>query len=107
MNSAASWAAIVVALISALGAWAAQRSARSATTVSEKTKAETEAYIRARKMDVETIERQDKELDELRRRDEARELAIRELRVDNEKLHNENIALRRRVAALERQGEEP
>lgn len=103
MNQATSWAAIIVAIISALGAWAAQRSARSASVVSEKTKAETEAYGRARKMDVETIERQDKEINELVERDKVRELAIRELRVDNERLHTENVTLRRRVAALERQ----
>ena len=98
-----SLAAVIVAIVGALGAWAAARSARSASLISEKTKAEQEAYARARKMDVETIERQDKEIAELRDLDAARELAIRELRQDNQRLHEENAALRRRVTTLEEQ----
>lgn len=92
--TATSWAAIAVAIISALGAWAAQRSAKSASTVSEKTKAETEAYIRARDMDVKTIERQDKEIETLRE-------DVDNLTNDNRRLHAENVALRRRVDSLE------
>jgi FtsZ-binding cell division protein ZapB len=121
--SATDWATIgatvIVAVISALAALASQRSARNAahysansSVMNERIKAETDAYNRARKMDIETIERQDKEIEELRQRDEVREIAIRDLRRDNEKLHIEaeqlrrdNAALQRRVAVLEQQGE--
>lgn len=65
---------ILVALITTLGAWATQRSASKALHKNARFTAETEAYDRARKLDVATIERQDKEYEEL----EARYKALRE-----------------------------
>lgn len=63
-------ASILVALIAAFGAWAAQKSAAKAnktnTQVSGRLEAEREAYERARAFDLRTIERQDQELRELR-----------------------------------------
>jgi predicted nuclease with TOPRIM domain len=53
-----------------------------------RTTAETEAYIRARNMDVETIKRQDLELTSLRQRVRS--------------LEDENDALRKRMSELER-----
>ncbi len=95
-------AAIVVALISVLSAWLAGRAARTAAKFSadasmsnEKIKAETEAYARARKMDTDTIKRQDEELEELREE-------VKSLKEDNRALHRQNEALRTRVASLER-----
>lgn len=95
-------AAIVVAFISVLSAWLAGRAARSAakfsadaSTSNEKIKAETEAYDRARKMDIATIKRQDEELDELR-------AEVKSLKEDNRTLHRQNEALRSRVSTLER-----
>jgi peptidoglycan hydrolase CwlO-like protein len=61
---------VIIAIIAALGAWAAQRAAAKAstanTTVSGRLDAERGAYERARAFDVATIERQDHELKELR-----------------------------------------
>lgn len=62
--------AILVAIIAALGAWAAQRSAAKAsafnTETSGRLEAERNAYERARAFDVDTINRQSRELEELR-----------------------------------------
>jgi predicted RNase H-like nuclease (RuvC/YqgF family) len=84
----------VVALIGVVSAWLSARAARNAakfsadaSTANEKAKAETDAYHRARKMDIETIERQDAE--------------IRELIDKVRHLEEENRALRTRVAILE------
>lgn len=100
---AANWAAIIVAIVSvvsaALSGRAAQKAAQSsshATISNARTQAETEAYNRARKMDIETIDRQDKELEELR-------IQVRNVKLDNERLHEDNDRLRRRVTALEQQ----
>lgn len=93
------WATIGVALIALVSAVLSGRSAANASKYSSRTQAETEAYNRARKMDVETIERQDKELTEL---DEKYKF----LRLDNERLHEDNDRLRRRVSRLERKLEE-
>jgi len=100
------WAVIIVALISVMSAVLAGRSARKAakydsdaSIMNSKTLAETEAYNRARKMDIETIERQDRDLDLLR-------LKVRALQEDNDRLHEENRLLKRRVAKLEQNQEE-
>lgn len=62
--------AVIVAIIAALGAWAAQRSATRAsrfnTETSGRLEAERNAYERARSFDVDTIARQGRELSELR-----------------------------------------
>jgi predicted RNase H-like nuclease (RuvC/YqgF family) len=90
------WATIGVAFIALISAILSGRSAANASKYSTRTQAETEAYNRARKMDVETIERQDKELAEL---DEKYKF----LKQDNERLHEDNDRLRRRVSRLERE----
>lgn len=97
-----------MALIAALTSWASQRSAAKAakfnadaSKATEKEKLEAESYNRARTMDLKTIERQDQEIEELKEdlADLKKELV--EVRVDNQRLHQENLALRRRVTVLE------
>jgi predicted RNase H-like nuclease (RuvC/YqgF family) len=112
------WAAIFVALISVISAALAGRAARAAakynsdaSVASTRAQAETEAYSRARKMDIETIERQDKEIEELvdanfrlnarckeleRKQQEDREL----IRTQQEEIQS----LKRRVARLTPEG---
>lgn len=90
--------AIVVALIAAAAAIAAQRAAAKATLsgtiVTSRTNMETEAYERARRMDVETIERQDEELIEARRE-------IADLKTEVAKLREEMAEMRRRQSSIE------
>lgn len=78
---------ILVAVIAALGAWAAQRSAARAsrinTSVSGRLEAEKNAYERARAFDIQTIERQDAEIAELQ---EANEVLRNELKRVKERL---------------------
>jgi septal ring factor EnvC (AmiA/AmiB activator) len=110
----ASWALVLVALISVLSAFLSGRAARSAaklssdaTIVNSRTQAETEAYNRARKMDIETIERQDHEIAEIRENSEKLREKVRTLTIDNERIHEDNDRLRRRITALELQIGEP
>jgi hypothetical protein len=107
------WALIIVALVSLTSAVLAGRSARKAaqydsdaSVMNSKTLAETEAYNRARKMDVETIERQDKEIDEIYEQNRNLRIKVRELQIDNERIHEENRILKQRVARLEKYQEE-
>lgn len=111
------WAIIIVALISVLSAIFSGRSAKAAakynsdaSVMNSRTMAETEAYERARRMDIATIERQDEEIAEIREnaeklRDKVRTLMQHntQLREDNQKLHQDNETLRRRIARLETQ----
>jgi len=100
------WAIVIVALISVISAYLSGKAARNAakynsdaSMASAKIQAETEAYNRARKMDIETIKRQDEEIEELRKNG-------RELREKVRGLLAENEALKRRVSVLEQmQGE--
>lgn len=82
---------VIVALIAAFGAWAAQRAAARATrlnnTVSSRLDAERGAYERARAFDIQTIERQNAEI-----------LILRE---SNDRLRTELILVAKRVAHLE------
>lgn len=88
------WAAIIVASLSLLaGLWTARQSAK-ASTVSVRTQAETEAYNRARKMDTETIEKQEKKIEKL----EAR---VQHLEDQNDMLEQDNDRLRNRINRLE------
>jgi TolA-binding protein len=57
---------ILVAIVAALGAWAAQRSAAKASAAGSRFEAEKEAYERARDFDTETINRLKEENQELR-----------------------------------------
>lgn len=75
---------------------------------------EKEAYDRARKFDIETIERQDAELAELRRDlTEANELInvaraeARAARAEVREMRMEKDRLRERIAVLERMNREP
>lgn len=120
--NAGNWAAIITSLIAVAGAWAASRNARQAaeknavvvsTTDLEKARmaAETEAYNRARKMDIETIERQEKELILLREQNgrlgvvqiqnEHLNDDVKRVAADNEELHKQNEKLRHEVRTLE------
>lgn len=112
-----SWAGVVVALIGVISAWLSGRSARAAakynadaSMASNKAQAETEAYQRARNMDLKTIQRQDEEIEEIRINSEKLREKVRtliqdneRLRTDNQRLHDDNDALRRRVSRLEQQ----
>jgi FtsZ-binding cell division protein ZapB len=104
------WAGVAIAIVSLITAWLSGRSARAAakysadsSTTNSRILAETEAYKRARAMDVETIERQGKEIDEIREQNRALRAKVRELIASNEKLLEENIDLRRRLTVLEHQ----
>lgn len=83
--------AIFVALIAAIGAWAAQnsasRSSRINNEVSSRLNAEEQAYQRARDFDIKTIERQDEE--------------IKELQTENKALRDEIFKLKSRLYVLE------
>lgn len=96
-----SWSGVVVALIGVISAWLSARAARNAakfsadaSTSNERTKAEADAYQRARKMDIETIERQDQEIRELHEE-------MRALKEENRALKQQSEALRARVTSLE------
>jgi hypothetical protein len=83
--------AIIVAAIAALGAWAAQRSTAKANkaglVVSKRLDAEHGAYERARAFDIQTILRQDEE--------------IEELKADNQALKDEMKLIKARLYKLE------
>jgi len=103
------WATVIVASISVASAALSGRAAKiaskytsTASVINSKTQAETEAYNRARKMDIETIQRQDEELKELQEKYAALEVKYNELKVDSERMNEDNDRLRRRVSRLER-----
>lgn len=89
------WAAIIVAALSLLAGLYTARQASKASTTSVRTQAETEAYERARKMDTETIGKQEKKIERL----EAR---VEHLEEQNDMLEQDNDRLRNRVNRLER-----
>lgn len=93
--TASLWATIIVAVISVGSAVFSGRAAKYGS----RTQAETEAYIRARKIDTETIDRQEKQLEKLRER-------VLILEASEERLNEDNDRLRSRVSALERKVEE-
>jgi predicted RNase H-like nuclease (RuvC/YqgF family) len=85
----------IVAAIGVISAWLSGRSAKKAAQASAeasmantRTQAETEAYNRARKMDIETINRQEAE--------------IKKLQDQVQVLEAENALLKERVRLLER-----
>ena len=83
--------AIVVAIIAAFGAWAAQRvtakASRSNNIASTRLEAEKGAYERARALDIQTIDRQNDD--------------IIQLRTANEELRTDLLVVEKRVAHLE------
>lgn len=82
---------VLVAIISFVSAWASQRAANKASTTNVQTETrvdmEREAYVRARKFDMDTITRQDGELKELRKR-------VSDLEQNEEKLEHEIESLK-------------
>jgi TolA-binding protein len=96
-------ASVIVAAIAALSAYASQRNASRASTINTQATSrvdmEKEAYERARQFDTDTIERQDKEIQELRQ-----EIAVLKAahRKELEEFREENRRLRLRVVRLER-----
>lgn len=103
------WVAVAVGSVSAVSAWLAGRSAKKASEFNTKTTAETEAYNRARQMDIETLDRQKRDLTEIRENNKEIREKLREMKLENDKLkednrvlHEENAILRRRVARLEK-----
>lgn len=84
--------AVLVAVIAAIGAWAAQHSAAKASkvnaTVSGRLEAERGAYERARAFDIQTIAHQQQEIDNLREANlrltkELRSVKLRLARIEN------------------------
>ena len=107
------FALIIVAAISVLSALLSGRSARKAAKydadaeiTNSRTLAETEAYNRARQMDIQTITRQDNEIDEIREQNRKLRVRVRELQNDNDDLREQNRGLTQRIARLERYQEE-
>lgn len=91
-------ASIIVSIIAAGSAYASQRAASKASTkkveTSSRTRMEEEAFERARKFDIDTIQRQDAEiLDVLNKNKELNE-DIKILHTDNLQLHADNEKLR-------------
>lgn len=86
---------IIVSIIAALGGWLAARAAANATvknvSTSSRVEMEKEAYERARKLDTDTIARQDEELEELRTNQRAINEDVKLVNRENERLHRENI----------------
>ena len=74
---------IIVALIAGLAGFASQKAISKATminaSVNSRAELEKEAYLRARSYDVDTIKRQDDDLDELRKENEELQIKIRAL----------------------------
>lgn len=88
---------IVISVVAALGAWLSARESRKAnttnTTVSGRVEMEKEAYERARTYDKDTIERQNKEIRELREELEDTEIELRQLHHANAQLDERNERL--------------
>lgn len=104
------WAGIIVAAIGVIAALLSGRSASKAakynadvSLATAKVEAETAAYKRAREMDVETIERQKKDIQDIRANNEDLRSKIRRLLAENNSLNEQNESLRQRVTSLERQ----
>ena len=93
------WAAIFIATVAAIGSWLSHKASSHASIRNSdnesRVEMEKEAYERARKLDTETITRQDDEMSELRTEN-------LQLRKDNEALHAEIRELKARIINLER-----
>lgn len=100
-------AGLVVSVIATFVGYMSARSASKATTRNTELTArfsmEDKAYERARKFDTDTIERQDKEIEELRAVNQKFEIEVHELKEANRKLGDvqaTNEALNREVQEL-------
>lgn len=94
-----SWAAIFIASVAAFGSWLSHKASSNASIKTSdntsRVEMEKEAYERARKLDTDTIARQDTEMAELRTENQR-------LRKDNEALHAEIRELKERIIMVER-----
>jgi peptidoglycan hydrolase CwlO-like protein len=85
---------IIVSLIALVSGWlAARASAKASTTnvvTSSRVEMEKEAYERARKLDTETIQRQDQELEELYQKVDTQSNDIQQLHHANNELRRDN-----------------
>jgi predicted nuclease with TOPRIM domain len=111
---------IIISLIAATATWLASRAASKASVknavTSSRAVMEEEAYQRARTYDVETIRRQDEEIDELRENQKTLNADVKMVNKENERLHQENslilqdnyrlrgelLWMRKRIVRLER-----
>lgn len=111
---------VVVSIIAASGAFLAARASAKAqmtnVSTSSRVEMEKEAYERARKLDTETINRQDSELEELHNNQDALREDMRKVHRENERLYGENriilednarlrtelVGVRQRLVRLER-----
>lgn len=100
---------LVVAICSLLAALSAQRQStkvskgnNEAVIFNARTDAETEAYVRARAMDLETIARQAGELKEIRAEFDKLDKKCDELEAKCDELLEQNKRLRERIVELEK-----
>jgi peptidoglycan hydrolase CwlO-like protein len=111
---------IIISIIAATATWLASRVSSKASiknaVTSSRAVMEEEAYQRARAYDVETIRRQDQELNELRENQKTLNADVKMVNTENEKLYQDNRVilednarlrievgrLRQRVVRLER-----
>lgn len=96
----ANLATIITGVVGVVGMWGAHKISARATQKNTKEVAETEAYSRARAMDMQTIERQNAEIKDLlgdnialRKRDRTQINEIDRLRTERAALVRQNIQL--------------
>lgn len=105
-------ASIIISVITALGVWLSARESRKATTTnttaSGRVEMEKEAYERARALDVQTIERQERRILELEEEARETEIEFKQLHHANanledrsDRLSSENRALRESLHELQ------
>ncbi len=98
-------ASIIVAVVSALAAYAASKSAAKASVINteleKRAAALDEAYERAKKFDVDTIARLEKDNRDLREKDALRDQEMSNMRIERRADKAEIRRLKARVAHLE------
>ncbi len=98
-------ASIIVAVVSALAAYAASKSAAKASVINteleKRASALDEAYERAKKFDVDTIARLEKDNRDLREKDALRDQEMSNMRIERRADKAEIRRLKARVAHLE------
>lgn len=96
-------ASLGAAAIAAGGSWLARKSASKATvdssTITSRLDMEKEAYERARALDTETIERQERELRRLRASDEEKDLKLARQEIEIRTLRAQIRALAKRFGS--------
>jgi TolA-binding protein len=105
-------ASVIISAITALGVWLSARESRKATTTnttsSSRVEMEKEAYERARALDVQTIERQERRINELEEEADETEIELTQLHTANanledrsDRLASENRQLREALHELQ------